>query len=109
MRRRLSESAKSIAGAGLAAAGMFILYQHVDRAAAQLSHAFGQAGVALPAIVLAAARVVQVYTADHPRLLKDFVMQLLMPSWPLILVMAGSCLSRNGPQEESEPLQKKNR
>jgi hypothetical protein len=91
MRRTLIESAKSIAGAGLAAAGMFILYQHVGRAAAHLSHAFGQAGVALPAIVVAAARVAQVYAADYQRFLKDFVMQLLMPSWPLILVMVGAC------------------
>jgi len=86
MRRTLIESAKSIAGAGLAAAGMFILYQHVDRAAAQLSHPFGQTG-ALPAIVLAAARLAQVYPADYQRCLKDFVMHL--PFWPLILVMAG--------------------
>lgn len=109
MGRNLIESAKSIAGAGLAAAGMFILYQDVGRAAVELSHTFGRAGMAVLPILLVASRVAQAYAANHRPFVKDFMVQVLMASWPLILVMAGSCWSRQGLRSEGAALQKKDR
>jgi hypothetical protein len=75
--------------------GMCLLQVHVDRAAVQLSHWFGHAGVALLSVTLAASRIAQAYAADQQRFLRDFVMQIWVASWPLVLVMVGTVLSRD--------------
>ena len=95
MKRAFFERTKSIAGIAFLVIGMFILHEHIDRAMAQLSHVFGHAGIALPAVFLVASRVVQPYAADHQRFLWDFGMQIWVASWPLVLVMVGTVLSRD--------------
>jgi hypothetical protein len=107
MQRTLFERAKSVAGAVLVAVGMFILYQHLDRAANQLLGAPGGPLGALPTSVFAASRLVQAYAVDHQRFLENLVKQILIPAWPLLLVMVGTVLSRDGFGDEGEALPKK--
>lgn len=97
--------ARSIAGTVLVALEIFILHQDLDRAAAQLSHLLGITGDAqgaLPAFILAVLRLVQAYAADHQRFLRGFLRQVLVLSWPVVLVVAGTVLSRNPSPEEGE-------
>jgi hypothetical protein len=110
MRRTCFERAKSIAGAALVAVGTFILYQHVDRAAAALGHVSGISGGALgvlPAMIFAASRVVRAYAGDQQRFLRNFLEQALISSWPLVLVTVGAMLSREGIGDEGDSHSKK--
>jgi len=94
MRRTCFEGAKSIAGVGLVAAGAFILYGHLDRAAVLWGNAFGTAGRALgvmPAVIFAASRVARACGAGQQRFLQDFVEQVVMASWPLVLEWRERC------------------
>jgi len=95
IRQRMITRAKSVAGAVLVTLGVFIFY---DRAAALLSHPLGaSSGEALGfSVVLAASRVVQAYAADHHRFLRDLVHHMLCSCLPLLLVIAGTALSRDG-------------
>lgn len=99
MRQTFFEQAKSIAGATLVAVGMFILYQHLDRAAMQLSRFPGMPCAALgtvPAAIFAASRCVQAYAAGHQSLLRYLAVQMLLSFWPLVLVAVGTVMSREG-------------
>jgi hypothetical protein len=107
MRRRCFENAKSIAGASLLAVGAFILYEHVDRAAVGLGNVTGISGGALgvlPAMIFAASRVVRAYAVDQQRFLHDVVEQALISSWPLVLVVVGAVLSRDGVGDKGDAL-----
>jgi hypothetical protein len=103
--------AKSGSGAALVAIGMFILYQHLDRAAGHLSHFLcnnhGDTPGPLPAIIMAAACVTQAYAADHHGILQVLVKQLVLSFWPLLLVMVGSMLSRDAFKDAINTAQKK--
>jgi hypothetical protein len=105
MQRKFLKHARSIAGTVLVALGIFILHQDLDRAAAQLSHLLGIPGDApgaFPTVILAVLRLVQAYAADHHRFLQGFLHQVLASSWPVVLVVAGTVLSRNASPEEGE-------
>jgi hypothetical protein len=95
IRQIIIRRAKSIAGAVLVTLGVFIFY---DRAAALLSHPLdASSGEALGfSVVLAASRVVKAYAADHHRFLREFGHQMLCSCLPLLLVIAGTALSRDG-------------
>lgn len=105
MQRKFFKHARSIAGTVLVALGIFILHQNLDRTAAQLSHLLGIPGDApgiLPTVILAVLRLVQAYAADHQRFLDGFLRQVLVLSWPVVLVVAGTVLSRNPSPDEDE-------
>lgn len=105
MRRICFERAKSIAGVGLVAVGVFIWFEHLDRAAAGLGHVFGIPGGAIgvvPALIFAASRMVRAYAADQQRFLQDFIEQVVISSWPLVLVVVGAELSRNSVGDEGD-------
>jgi hypothetical protein len=107
MRRRCFENAKSIAGAALVAVGTFILYEHIARGAAGLGHVSGISGGALgvlPAMIFAASRVVRFHAADQQHFLRDVVEQAFISSWPLVLVVVGAVLSRDGVGDEGDAL-----
>lgn len=89
MQQRFFECAKSIAGAALVGLGIFIF---LDRTASH--HSQGAPGV-LPSLIPAAMRVLQAYAADHQRFLQVFVLHTVASSWPLLLVMVGTVLSRD--------------
>jgi uncharacterized membrane protein len=92
-------SSKAIAGAALAGFGMFILYEHLADAVAWLSHVLGanssDALGVLPAVILAVSQVLQAHAATHHCLLQGLLEHMLVSSWPLLLVMVGTVLSRD--------------
>ena len=103
--------AKSIAGTALIGLGIFILYENLHQAATQFSHLLGVIprdllGV-LPTVILAASRVLQACGADHPRSLQGCLLQMLASSWPLLLVIVGTVLSRDCSTDNFNPLPKK--
>jgi hypothetical protein len=103
--RTFFERAKSVAGVVLAAIGMFILCQHLDHAASHLSHLLchnqGDTPGPLPAMLMAALCVIQAYAADHQGVLPVVIKQMWISFWPLLLVMAGTILSRNAFTDDS--------
>jgi hypothetical protein len=111
MQRKFFKHARSIAGTILVALGIFILHQNLDRTAAQLSHLLGIPGDApgaFPTVILAVLRLAQAYAADHQRFLQGFLHQVLASSWPVVLVVAGTVLSRNPSTDEGGALLKNN-
>jgi hypothetical protein len=98
-RQTTFRSFKSIAGAALLGLGMFVLYENMTVAAARLSHVLGANGSKvlgiLPAVVLAVSQTVQAYALDHQRFLHSLIQQMFVSSWPLLLVIFGTVLSRD--------------
>ncbi|HSZ03162.1 MAG TPA: hypothetical protein VK788_26955 [Terriglobales bacterium] len=112
--RRNFRSTKSIAGAAFVGFGMFILYENLASAVAWLSNVRGAnnfevLGV-LPAFILAVSQVLPAHAANHQHLLQSFLLQhLLVSSWPLLLVLAGTVLSRDDFTDDAKAVQKKDR
>jgi len=99
MQQTFFERAKLIVGAVLVGLGIFILQENLGRIATHLSHLLGttprEAIGALPAVILGASRLAHVYAADHQRCLEGVLRQMLVSSWPLLLVVVGAVLSRD--------------
>ena len=99
MLRTFFERAKSIAGAVFVGLGIFILHGNLDRTATQLSRLLGtiprESPGAQPTVILAVSQLAQAYAAGHQRFLQGFLHQILVSSWPLLLVMVGTVLSRD--------------
>ena len=99
MQQTFIRRAKSIAGTALIGLGIFVLYENLHQAATQLSHPLGiiprEALGVLPTVILAASRVVQACAADHQRFPHVFLLHTLASSWPLLLVIVGTVLSRD--------------
>jgi hypothetical protein len=94
---------KSIAGTVLVLLGAFILYQDLAGAIARVSHANGAEALGvLPAALLAFSQTVQTYAFDHQRFLQALVPHLLLSSWPLLLVICGTALSKDPADDESK-------
>jgi len=62
----------------------------------------------VPTIILAAARVLQAYAVDHQRFLQIVLEHTLVLGCPLLLVMAGTVLSRDAFVGDINALSKKN-
>ena len=86
--------ARSIAGAIFAGTGGFILFQNLAGIVASWRDILagnGSEGLGEP---LAAILVIlQAYATNHQRFLQGILQQLLVASWPLLLVMVGAILS----------------
>jgi hypothetical protein len=109
--RRNFRGTRSIAGAALVGFGMFILYENLAGAVAWLSHVrgannFGALGV-LPAFLLAVSQILPAHAANHQHLLQVSLQHMLVSSWPLLLVMAGTVLSRDTVSDNVNTVQKK--
>jgi hypothetical protein len=88
--------AKSIAGAALVGLGTFLQYQNLVEEVVRFREVLGANGSetlgVLPAVIQTVSQVWQAYIADHRRFLCDFLLQVLISSWPLLLVIAGNGL-----------------
>jgi hypothetical protein len=95
-RRTSSQSLQSIAGAGVFALGLLLLFVNLDGVAAQVSSMVctpAQATGMLAAIGLAGLHALQAYAFDHAGFLSS-LLQILVSFWPLILVLVGAVLLR---------------
>lgn len=103
--------AKSIAGAALIGLGILVFYENLHQAATQFSHLLGvipsEAPGGLPTAIMAAYRVLQTYCVDHPRPLQGCLLHMLASSWPLLLVIVGTVLSRDCSTDNVSTLPKK--
>jgi hypothetical protein len=94
MRQTLSGLPKSMTGAGLAAVGVFLLYHNLHRTAAQLSRFLGATCCDAPGVfltvIVAATRVMHAYASGHQRFVEIFIQHLLLPCWPLLLIIVGT-------------------
>ncbi len=110
MQQRFLGQAKSLVGTTLLGLGIFLQYEHLDRAAVQLSHLFrtasGEALGVLPTAILAISRVLQSYASNNQCFLHDLLLYILVLSWPLLLVVVGTVLSRDILAENGNPLSK---
>lgn len=90
--------AQSIAGAILVGLGTFVLHQHLAGAVVRLSHVLAANGSEAlgmpPAVIQTIMQVLQAYATDHQRFVHILFQQMLVLSWPLLLVVAGTVLSR---------------
>jgi hypothetical protein len=107
------QNLKSIAGAALIGLGAFILFGNLTEAAARLSHLLGitaeevgTLGVGT-SVGLWASQALQAYLFDHREFLRGLY-QMLISFWPLVLVIAGAVLLRDGFTDEVKALPKKN-
>jgi hypothetical protein len=111
--RRNFRSTKSIAGTALVGFGLFILYENLAGAVAWLSHLLGsnsfEALGVLPTLVLSVSQVLPAHAANHQHLLQASLQHLLVSSWPLLLVVAGTVLSRDNFTDDTKAVQKKDR
>jgi hypothetical protein len=111
-RRIILVKARSIAGTTILALGAFILYQDLAGAASRLIHVLANGSEAfgvLPAVVLAASQPAHAYAADHHRFLHSLFHQVLSSSWPLLLVIFGSVLSRDSFRDQSKHHEENNK
>jgi hypothetical protein len=96
---------KPIAGAALVACGGFLLCDDLDRLAIQVGHvvdAFRGDSLGVLSFILDASQVWQSYAVDHHRFLQALLQNLLVSSWPLLLVVLGTAWSRDpSPQKGS--------
>ena len=93
------QSSKAISGVALVVLGMFILYENLEAAVACLNHVLGfdssDVPGAVPSIILAVSQLIQAHAADHQCSLEAALQHVLISSWPLLLVMIGTLLSRD--------------
>jgi hypothetical protein len=103
---------KLVAGVALIGFGVFIQSENLTMAAAQVTHLFGisaqctQTLGVLLAVGLAASHALQAYFFDHQEFLRSLY-QISLSFWPLLAVIAGALLLRDGSTEEVEELQKR--
>jgi hypothetical protein len=88
---------KPIAGVALVAFGGFFLCENLDSLAIQCSHvldAFHGNSLGVLNFILEASRVWQDYASNHQRFVQGLLQNLLVSSWPLLLVALGTAWSR---------------
>ena len=90
-------SSRFTAGTALIGSGMFLLYENLAGAVASLSHAVAPGTsetLRVPsAVMLAVSRILDAYAGDHQCFVRNFLLHMLISSWPLVLVMIGTVLS----------------
>jgi len=105
------ENLQFIAGAALIVFGVFIQSENLTQAATQVSLLLGisaegtQTLGVMVAVGLAASHALQAYLFDHEEFLRSLC-QISLSFWPLLAVIAGTVLLRDGFTEEVEELQK---
>ncbi len=93
-----------IGGTVLVSLGLVTLYENVARVVARLSCVASAHGAGLvPAITLAAARVAHVYATQYHQFMHGFSQHTCLLSWPLLLVIAGTFLSRDTDPAKLQP------
>ena len=101
------QNLKSTAGAALIGVGVFIQSEKLTEAAAQVGHLLGisaegtQPLGVLVAVGLAASHTLQTYLFDYHEFVRSLY-QIPLLFWPLLAVITGTVLLRNGLTKEVE-------
>ena len=101
------QNLKLIAGAALIGFGVFIQSENLTGAAAQVTRLLGisaestQTLSILVAVGMAASHLLQAYIFDHQEFLRSLY-QISLSFWPVLAVIAGTVLLRNGFMQEVE-------
>jgi hypothetical protein len=109
--RTTFSDSRSLAGAALAGFGLFMLYENMAVASAWLGSVFGanfEALGILPAAILAVSQSLQAHAVSHPHFLQDVIRHMLVSCWPLLLVIAGTVLSRDTFSDTADALPQRN-
>lgn len=108
----ISRSSQSIVGATLVGLGIFLLYENLAGAVAWLSQVLGANGLetlGVPAaFVLTASQAAHCCSRDRHWVLQSLLPQILVSSWPLLLVTFGRVLSRDTLTEKSTHVEENN-
>ncbi len=102
---RANDTLQLIAGGSLVGLGLRILCGNLDRMAAQLPFlgATGEEPGGLSSLIFAASHAMQAHALDQ----QDFwqaLLRIFVLFWPLILVVAGTILSRHVLTDEAQAL-----
>jgi hypothetical protein len=103
--RTSSRALKSIAGAGIFALGLLLLFLNLDGVIAQISHAVGaptEAPEILPLVGLLGLHAMQAYTFDHAGFFPT-LLRILVSCWPLLPIFIGAVLLRSSVLEGFAP------
>jgi hypothetical protein len=103
--RTSSRTLKSIAGAGIFALGLLLLFLNLDGVIAQISHAVGaptEAPEILPLVALLGLHAMQAYTFDHAGFFPT-LLRILVSFWPLLPIFIGAVLLRSSVLEGFAP------
>ncbi len=101
------QNLKLVAGTALVGFGVFIQSENLAHAAAQVNHLLGisadrtQTLGVLVALGLAASHALQAYFFEHQEFLRCLY-RISLSFWPLLAVIAGTVLLRNGFTEGAE-------
>jgi len=104
-RQTSSRTLKSIAGAGIFALGLLLLFVNLDGVAAQISYAVGapaEAPQILPVLGLLGLHALQAYTFDHAGFFPT-LLRILVSCWPLLPIFIGAVLLRSSVLEGFAP------
>ena len=104
-RQTSSRTLKSIAGAGIFALGLLLLFVNLDGVAAQISYAVGapaEAPQILPVLGLLGLHALQAYTFDHAGFFPT-LLRILVSFWPLLPIFIGAVLLRSSVLEGFAP------
>jgi len=103
---------KLVAGVALIGFGVFIQSENLTQAAVQVTQLLGISADRtetlgfIVTVGLAASHALQAYLFDHHEFLRSLY-QISLSFWPLLAVIAGAVLLRDGFTEEVEELQKR--
>jgi hypothetical protein len=104
-RRTSSQSLKSIAGAGIFALGLLLLFLNLDGVISKISYTVGaptQAPEILPLVGLLGLHAMQAYTFDHAGFFST-LLRILVSFWPLLPIFIGAVLLRSSVLEGFAP------
>jgi hypothetical protein len=102
---RANDTLQSIAGGSLVGLGLHSLCGNLDRMAAQLSFlsVTGEEPGGLSSLIFLASQVMQAHALDQQHVLQG-LLRVFVLFWPLILVVAGTILSRHVLTDEARAL-----
>jgi hypothetical protein len=95
--RTSSRSLKSLAGAGIFALGLLLLFVNLDGVIAKISYTVGaptEAPQILPVLGLLSLHAVQAYSFDHAGFFPT-LLRILVSFWPLLPIFIGAVLLRS--------------
>lgn len=108
MQQTILRTSKCVAGTALGVLGMSILYHDLVATVSRFSQVVDARDVPgrVLAVILAVSKVLQSYSVDE-RFLQGLFQDMAASSWPLLLIMLGTGLSRGSSTQAMNPTREK--